>query len=144
MRARINSEATRKWIPYWNSTLLLTQLANAQPGVLKKIYRPYLSARLGYKQRLTVLTSHYDFIAKRGLGALVLRAALRPVQLAEISGKSGSLYQLELVAMGQMEREGELVLQLLSDEVVIYTTKRGMNWAQRRRTTGTTCFHARC
>lgn len=91
-----------------------------------------------------MLTSHYDFIAKRGLGALVLRAALRPVQLAEISGKSGSLYQLELVAMGQMEREGELVLQLLSDEVVIYTTKRGMNWAQRRRTTGTTCFHARC
>lgn len=121
VRARINSEATRKWIPYWNSSLLLTQLANAQPGVLKKIYRPYLSARLDCKQRLKVLTSHYDFIAKRGLGALVLRAALRPVQLAEISGKSGSLYQLEFVAMGEMEREGELVLQLLTEGVVIYS-----------------------
>ena len=121
VRARINSAATRKWIPYWNSTPLLTQLANAQPGVLKKIYRPYLSARLNCQQRLAVLTSHYDFIAKRGLETLVLRAALRSVRLAEISGKSGSLYQLELVAMGQMEREGELVLQLLSNEVVIYS-----------------------
>lgn len=121
VRARINFEATRKWIPYWNSTLLLTQLANAQPGVLKKIYRPYLSARLDCKQRLAMLTSHYDFIAERGLGALVLRAAQQPVQLAEFSGKSGSLYQLELVAMEQMEREGELVLQLLSDGVIIYS-----------------------
>lgn len=40
---------------------LLSQLANAQPGVLKKIYRPYLIASLGCKQRLAVLTSHYDF-----------------------------------------------------------------------------------
>lgn len=121
VRARINSEATRKWIPFWNSTQLLTQLATVQPGVLKKIYRPYLSARLNCEQRLAVLTSHYEFIAKRGLGTIVLRAALRPVRLAEISGKSGSLYQLELVGMGQMEREGELVLQLLSDGVVIYS-----------------------
>ena len=68
-----------------------------------------------------MLTSHYDFISNHGLGTLVLGAALRPVRLAEISGKSGSLYQLELVAIGQMEREGELVLQLLSDGVVIYS-----------------------
>jgi uncharacterized protein VirK/YbjX len=121
VRARINSEATRKWIPYWNSTLLLTQLATAQPGVLKKIYRPYLSARLGCKQRLAVLTSHYDFIDKHGLGALVLRAAMRPVQLAEFSGRSGSLYKIELVAMEKMEREGELVLQLLSDGEIVYS-----------------------
>lgn len=121
VRARINSEATRTWIQYWNSTPQLSRLATAQPGVLKKIYRPYLNARLSCKQRLAVLSSHYDFIAKRGLGGLVLRAALRPVRLAEIAGKSGSVYQLELVAMGQMEREGELVLQLLSDGIVIYS-----------------------
>lgn len=121
VRARINSDATRKWIPYWNSSPLLNQLANAQPGVLKKIYRPYLSARLDCKQRLALLTSHYDFLTKCGLGGLVLRAALRPVLLAEFSGKSGSVYHLELLAMGQMEREGELVLQLLSNGLVIYS-----------------------
>lgn len=121
VRARLHREATRTWIQYWNSTPQLNRLATAQPGVLKKIYRPYLSARLNCKQRLAVLTSHYDFIAKRSLGPLVLRAALLPVRLAEIAGKSGSVYQIELVAMGQMEREGELVLQLLSDGVVIYS-----------------------
>ena len=121
VRAGINFSATRKWVPYWNSTPLLSQLARAQPGVLKKIYRPYLSGRFDCKQRLAVLTSHYDFIAGHGLGALVLRAALAPVQLAEFSGKSGGLYQLELVAMERMEREGELVLQLLSEGVVIFS-----------------------
>lgn len=120
-RARLNFEATRAWIPYWNSSPQLSQLANAQPGVIKKIYRPYLSARLGCQERLAVLISHYDFIHKHGLGALVLRAALRPIRLAEISGKSGGLYQLELVAMGEMEREGELVLQLCQGGEVIYS-----------------------
>lgn len=104
VRPRINSKATRKWIPYWTSTPQLTQLATTQPGVLKKIYRPYLSSRLDCMQRLDVLTSHYNFIAKLGLGALVLRGALRPVQLAEFSRRSGSLYQLELVAMEQIKR----------------------------------------
>lgn len=121
VRARLNSKATQKWISYWNSTPLLKQLATAQPGVLKKIYRPYLSARLDCEQRLVVLTSHYDFIARSNLGSLVLLSAQRPIQLSEISGKSGSIYQLELVAMGQMEREGELVVQLLSEGVVIYS-----------------------
>lgn len=121
VRAQINSDATRLWVSYWNSTPLLNQLANAQPGVLKKIYRPYLSARLDCKQRLGLLTSHYDFLTKYGLGTLLLRAARLPVLLAEFSGKSGSIYQLELLAMGQMEREGELVLQLLNNGIVIYS-----------------------
>lgn len=121
VRARLNSAATRTWIQYWNSTPLLTQLANARPAILKKIYRPYLSARLDCAARLALLMSHYDFIVRHNLGALVLRAAAKPVELAEFSGKSGTPYRIELAAMGQMEREGELVLNLLSDGVVIYS-----------------------
>lgn len=121
VRAHVHSRVTREWISYWNSKPLLTQLASAQPRVVKKIYRPYLNARLNCGQRLSVLTAHYDFIEERGLGALVLRAALQPVRLAQISGKSGTLYQLELVAIGKMEREGELVLQLVDGEEVIYS-----------------------
>lgn len=121
VRAHANPAATRAWVPYWNSSPLLTALARAQPGVLKKIYRPYLSNRLRCGQRLDVLMSHYDLIERHGLGELVLAAAHAPVLLAEFAAKSGGLYRIELVAMERMEREGELVLQLSTEGVVIFS-----------------------
>ncbi|MES2149912.1 MAG: DUF535 family protein [Pseudomonadota bacterium] len=121
VRAGVHHGATRIWLPYWNSSPLLSELARAQPGVLKKIYRPYLSRRLRCAERLDVLTSHYARIALCGLGELVLRAARAPVRLTELTGKSGQAYQLELVAMERMEREGELVLQLASGGVVLFS-----------------------
>lgn len=121
MRAHTHPSATRAWVPYWNSSPLLSALARAQPGVLKKIYRPYLSNRFRCQQRLDVLTSHYALIARAGLGALVLAAARAPVRLAEFAAKSGGLYTIELVAMARMEREGELVLQLSTEGVVIFS-----------------------
>lgn len=121
VRAHANPAATRAWVPYWNSSPLLTALARAQPAVLKKIYRPYLSNRLRCQQRLDVLTSHYALVERHGLGELVLAAARAPVLLAEFAAKSGGLYRIELVAMHCMEREGELVLQLSTEGVVIFS-----------------------
>ncbi len=120
-RAGANLAATRDWFAYWNSSHTLRHLAHAEPAVLKKIYRPYLSRRFDCQARMQLLAAHYGFIHQHGLSDLVWRAAQAPVHLADVPGKSGRVYQLELAAMGRMEREGELVLQLVADQVVIFS-----------------------
>ena len=120
-RVAFNRQATRAWLSYWNSSTFLTQLASAQPGILKKIYRPYLFSELDCAQRVAALCSHYDFIMQRQLGGLVTRAAQAPVVLVQFAGKSAQQYRLELVAITRMEREGELVLQLCDAAAVIFS-----------------------
>ncbi|MDO8652053.1 MAG: DUF535 family protein [Undibacterium sp.] len=120
-RASANYKTTRQWIAHWNSTPLLAQIARTTPCVLKKIFRPYLTTRLRCSERLAVLTSHYAFIAEHGLGELILRAAAAPVVLSEFAGKSGTSYQIELVMVDTMEREGELVLQLVSAGAILFS-----------------------
>jgi uncharacterized protein VirK/YbjX len=121
VRSCINYRSTRQWVPYWNSTPLLTEIARSRPGVLKKIYRPYMTNRLRCNDRLDILTSHYALITQLGLGALVLRAADSPVMLSQFTGKSGSAYQIQLEAVGALEREGELVLQMVSEGTILYS-----------------------
>ncbi len=120
-RAAVNRAATRQWIAYWNSSPFLVQLALRHPAVLKKIYRPYLFAQFSCRQRLAALVFHYNFIMERHLGKLVAHAAQAQVDLAQWSGKSGLHYQLGLVAINTMEREGELVLQLVCEGVILYS-----------------------
>lgn len=121
LRSRINPRLTSQWIAFWNSTPLMTDIALTEPSVLKKIYRPYLSNRLSIYDRLDVLRSHYTLVAQHGLGEIVLRAAKAPVQLCEFSGRSENLYQIKLVIDNAMEREGEIVLQLVSAGNVLFS-----------------------
>lgn len=121
LRSRINPRLTRQWIAFWNSTPLMTDIAQTEPSILKKIYRPYLSNRLSIYDRLDVLRSHYTLVARHGLGEIVLRAAKAPVQLCEFSGRSENLYQIKLVVDNTMEREGEIVLQLFGAGNVLFS-----------------------
>jgi uncharacterized protein VirK/YbjX len=50
-----------------------------------------------------------------------VQAARGAVTLARIDGKSGLPYQLQLRAIEPMEREGELVLQLLQEDRLVYS-----------------------
>lgn len=120
-RSVFHLQESRAWLDYWNSSPYLSQLATLQPRLIKKIYRPYLFRQLDCKQRASALKSHYNFIVQRELDSLVWRAAQMPVLLSTLAGRSGQSYRLELVAIEHMEREGELVLQLTSDGVVIYS-----------------------
>ncbi|MEO8600332.1 MAG: DUF535 family protein, partial [bacterium] len=120
-RSYANFKLTQKWVSYWNSSQIFAEIARSKPFVLKKIYRPYITNRMCCNDRFNVLTSHYAFIAQHGLGASILRASNSPVLLAQFSGKSGSSYQIQLLADGTLEREGELVLQMVSDEIVLYS-----------------------
>lgn len=121
LRSRINARLTNQWIIFWNSTSLLTSIAQTEPSVLKKIYRPYFSNRLSIYDRLDLLTSHYSFIARQGLGEIILRAAKAPVQLCEFAGRSENRYQVKLVVDNTMEREGEMVLQLSTMGSVLFS-----------------------
>ncbi|CDG83205.1 DUF535 family protein [Janthinobacterium agaricidamnosum] len=112
---------TQDWIGFWNSTPVLTCIAHESPGLLKKIYRPYLSRRLDRQQRLALLQSHYRLVLRHGLAGLVQRAAAAPVLLASFDGKSGATYQIRLVALVNMEREGEMVLQLFQRHEVVFS-----------------------
>ncbi|MGO4380692.1 DUF535 family protein [Pseudoduganella sp. RAF19] len=121
LRALACPRMTSSWLHLLNSHSVLRDLAIAQPRLIHKIYRPWLSHRMCQRQRLSALMSHYHFILQQGLGELVADAARRPVELARFAGKSGALYNIALCAIVPMEREGELVLQLRCGEALVYS-----------------------
>ncbi|MFZ6798340.1 DUF535 family protein [Undibacterium sp. Di24W] len=121
VRARLHPKVTRAWLAFWNSRDSFTAIATASPQLIKKIYRPYLSRQFDCGQRSKIIQSHYQFIQQRGLLGMINGALNEPLTLLDILGKSGDLYQVQLVSTKVMEREGELVLQLLSNQVLLYS-----------------------
>jgi len=121
VRTVIHYHQTQRWLAYWNATPMHARLARATPRLLQKIYRPYQSLRLRSQDRLNILVSHYDFIFRQGLGPLVLRATQAPVLLGSFSGKSGAVYEIQLSAIATLDREGELALDLYSDQQRLFS-----------------------
>lgn len=112
---------TRGWLELLNSHPALRELAVLQPRLIHKIYRPWLSKRLCPRHRSTALADHYRFIVQQGMGEAVVQAARGGLPLANFTGKSGANYTIELRAVVPMEREGELVLQLLCEGTLVYS-----------------------
>ncbi|MYM38676.1 VirK/YbjX family protein [Duganella qianjiadongensis] len=121
VRGLWHQEATGAWLGFLNSHPLFLELVRARPRLLYKIYRPYLSNTASCQQRVSLMQQHYGFIFRQGLGPLTVRAARAPVLLGTISGKTGLPYHIQLRAIEPMEREGELVLQLLQGEALVYS-----------------------
>jgi uncharacterized protein VirK/YbjX len=119
LRARLHRGATAGWLALLNSHPMFAELVKAQPRLIYKIYRPYLSNTVDAGGRLAMLGAHYRHIFRHGLGPLTLQAARTPVPLARVDGKSGLPYHVQLRAIDPMEREGELVLQLLQGEALV-------------------------
>lgn len=119
VRALAHPLLTRGWLQALNSHGALRELAQMQPRLLHKIYRPYLSSRLTQRQRLAALVSHYRFVLQHGLAPVVAQATSGRVELASFAGKSGAVYQIDLRAIVPMEREGELVLQLRCGDTLV-------------------------
>lgn len=120
-RALAAPRRTRGWLALLNSDPALRELATLQPRLIHKIYRPWLSKRLGPQCRSTALGDHYRFIVRQGMGQAVLQAARGGLRLADFTGKSGAHYTIELKAVVPLEREGELVLQLLCEGTLVYS-----------------------
>jgi uncharacterized protein VirK/YbjX len=121
LRSRLQHRATGAWLQLLNSHPLFHDLAKASPRLIYKIYRPYLSNTMSCVQRVELLRQHYRHVFSLGLGPLTVRAARGPVTLGVVDGKSGLPYQVQLRAIEPMEREGELVLQLLQGADLVYS-----------------------
>jgi uncharacterized protein VirK/YbjX len=119
MRAHLHQRATFGWLQLLNSHPMFAELVKARPRLVYKIYRPYLSNTGDIHHRVAMLAAHYRHIFRHGLGPLTVQAARAPVVVARIDGKSGLPYQLQLRAIEPMEREGELVLQLIQGEELV-------------------------
>jgi uncharacterized protein VirK/YbjX len=127
-RSMVHRQHTRRWLQLLNSHPAFSEYVQNWPRFLYKIYRPYLTNTLGMEARLAALASHYQFMFQRGLGPVVAQASHAGVTLASVAGKTGLPYQLRLRAVGTLEREGELALQLCQGELALYSVAFTFAW----------------
>jgi uncharacterized protein VirK/YbjX len=140
LRARLHRHATFGWLELLNSHPMFAELVKARPRLIYKIYRPYQSNTMDASQRLARLRSHYRHIFRHGMGPLTVQAARSAVVLATVDGKSGLPYQLQLRAIEPMEREGELVLQLLQGGDLVYSAAFSFFESERGMALGIGCM----
>ncbi|MBE3025013.1 DUF535 family protein [Janthinobacterium sp. GW458P] len=109
-----------RWQAFIAGTPGMAALAQAHPSLLYKIYRPYASRQFGCAARVDLLRGHYRFLWQAGARPLVEYAARRALVLAAIEGKDGATYRLQLTAIHDSHREGDLCLRLTRDGVSLY------------------------
>ncbi|KAB8038238.1 VirK/YbjX family protein [Janthinobacterium aquaticum] len=110
----------KRWHAFLGSIPGLHCLAQQHPCLRFKLYRPYVSRRLGCSARLALLEGHYRFMWQVGARVLIERAARQSVVLAAAEGKDGALYRLQLTAIHDSHREGEMCLRLTRDGQSLY------------------------
>ncbi len=119
-RAVLYRRQTTAWLNLLNSHPLFAQMLPSCPRLVNKIYRNYLSTRLGCNERLDALQTHYQTVIARGLAPLVARAALGPVEMCRLQTKDGD-YRIDLRAGSVLCREGELIFQLMHEDTLVYS-----------------------
>jgi len=99
---------------------------------------------MDYAARLNLLSEHYRFILRQGLGPLTALASKDKVVLARVTGKGGLPYHIQLAAVEPMEREGELVLQLVQgegqDQTIVYNCAFSFHQGERGMVLGVGCM----
>jgi len=111
---------TRQWLQFAAGNQVLRDRMPQFPLALTKIYRPYLSTQMDCRRRVEVLTRHYAYVCQKQLTELVKAAALAPVLLSEWTCKSGEIAALQLTAIHDGHREGDLCLRLVYKSQLIY------------------------
>ena len=69
-RAMLHRQAVDGWLQLLNSSPLFTDLVADHPRMIYKIFRPYFSNTMDHAARLNLLSEHYRFILRQGLGPL--------------------------------------------------------------------------
>ncbi|MFS2225550.1 VirK/YbjX family protein [Pantoea sp. B65] len=89
----------------------LALILKAQPALPTKLYRPYLAANLSRPTVMTALSQHYQQL-ERYLPARLFEHYLTAAGAALVSleGKNGEHFRIKLVAMDQLNKEGEATL----------------------------------
>ena len=110
----------RRWQSFLAQTPGLAALAYLHPCLRYKPYRPYASCQLDCAGRLALLEGHYRYLWQAGARGLIEQAARQALVLASVEGKDGGGYQVQLSAIHDSYREGELCLRLVRDGVPLY------------------------
>ncbi|HLO94859.1 MAG TPA: DUF535 family protein [Burkholderiaceae bacterium] len=116
--ALLHPGATRRWLQYIHGEPLLAQACC--PRLLTKAFRPYLRNSLRCPERVDTLINHYDTLGALGLLPLASAAAQQPQVLHGGLSKSGLPFCVELNAIHDGHREGELCLRLRLDGVSLF------------------------
>lgn len=111
------------WLHFINTHPSLGGLKRLVPKLLRKIHQPYLSQRLDCAARVALLMRHYRIVQEAGFGKLARQAAVHPLRLCSIIGKSNTRYWLELSTAGDAHQDGEWILRLVSRNIHIYTVR---------------------
>ncbi len=112
---------TWRWLQFLKHQPLLQDALASPSAYLFRIHHPYLSRRLACRERLALLVAHYEQVQEAGFAPLIQLAAHTPQLLSRFAGKSGRQYELLLSACDPARRDGELVLQLMSGEICVYS-----------------------
>jgi len=110
-----------RWLQFIKTNPLLCDAAGSPLSHLARIHRPYLARKLGSRDRMALIASHYEHAAASGFGPMIRQAMRTPLQLCTFKGRSGKLYELQLSALELQRQDGELVLRLLSHADCIYS-----------------------
>ena len=113
VRALYHRRATDRWLRFLNSHPMFSTMLPTCPRLVNKIYRSYFSTTLCCEGRLAALQTHYGMVIRHGLAPLVASAACAPVVLCRLAARADLGYSIQLRAAGILDREGDLVLQLV-------------------------------
>jgi len=101
----------------------LPTILQVQPSLPLKIYRPYLAANLSPQQAVAALSQHYLQLEKQ-LPASLFDGYLSAdgVVVASLQGKNDETYRIRLLAMDQLNKEGEATLLFENEQGVQLAT----------------------
>ncbi|WP_028536498.1 VirK/YbjX family protein [Paludibacterium yongneupense] len=114
LRALLQYSHSALWFRFLASEPELATVVPRQPQWLHKLQRPYLCVDFNTADKLCLLRRHY--VLFHSLFSPPLRQHLlgeRAVPLARFAGKSGEFYLIELALTHTMDKEGELMLNLV-------------------------------
>lgn len=111
--------AVQSWLLLLGRDPVLLRVDDAR--LLSKVTRPYLDQALSLPDRVRLLSGHYRWLHAQGMGDLACAAHAAPQRLYEWEGKDGTRFELQLQAVHDGHREGELSLSLRMDGRTLYT-----------------------
>ncbi|MBS0974583.1 VirK/YbjX family protein [Serratia rubidaea] len=112
-RSLLNWQTTSGLMNTLADNPLLETILRAQPNLPCKLHRPYLAANMSKLDGLFALRDHYDLIAQRMPGKMLLgHLGAQPLVLSRAEDKNGGSVTLELAAIDKLNKEGETTLLL--------------------------------
>lgn len=111
LRSLLMPRLSREWMAELSQWPDLNVLLTRQPRLPVRLHRPYLAANLGRKQLLEALRYHYALL-HRFMTPEELRTYMNTsgLQLAQLEGKNGEIFTLELTMMISLDKEGDSTL----------------------------------